>query len=309
MFLDSLAVHHLRFTCTAISILHFGPQAGAQIRGALWESLKPMIGDTELFQAFMQAETPDAARGNNPARPFSIRPPLADTPSIDQRYDRGDQFTFAISLFGTMIEVFPYLVQAIYHMGQTGVGYGRGQFILEAVEAFNPLTGAEQSLLQDRRIIGLPTIPVTAAQVADVAQTLPQHNLSLKFITPTQLTGSNKQLLPQPIFDRLIARLIERCQMIAENYAAVSTPQSEWRDLYLNLTSSALAIEITSCHTHWVNVRSGSRRVNTSKKISGFVGDVSYQGPLSPFLSWILWGQSLQVGKNTVKGDGWYELI
>ncbi len=308
-FLDSLEVHHLWFSCNAQTTVHFGPQAGAQLRGALWETLQPIIGDSEHLQQLMLMETPNAARGSNPTRPFSIRPPLSDNPVRDRSYCFGETFEFGISLFGTVIELFPYIVQAVYQMGQVGVGYGRGQFVLDAVDTINPLTGHTQQLLDNRQVIALPSIPVTAGQVAAYTHALPQAHISLCFMTPTQLRGPNKRFLSRPVFDVLIARLIERCQMIAENYASVSTPQSEWRELYLKLTQQAVAIEMTRCNTHWVNVRSGSRRANVGKKISGFVGEVTYSGGLSPFLTWLVWGQSLQIGKNTVKGDGWYELV
>jgi len=44
------------------------------------------------------------------------------------------------------------------------------------------------------------------------------------------------------------------------------------------------------------------------KPLGGFVGTVHYEGDLSQLLPFILLGQSLQVGKNTMKGCGWYEI-
>lgn len=307
--LPSLEVHHLWFTCAPQSEVRFGPQAGAQLRGALWEALQTSISNTELLERVMTLETPTAARGANPARPFSIRPPVAQNPGADRRYPPGEQFTFGISVFGSMIDLFPYIVQSVYQMGQIGVGYGRGRFALEAVEAANPLTGERQALLAQRRVTGMPSVPVTAAQVNDYAARLPQDRVRLHFLTPTQLTGGNKRLLATPQFDRLIARIVERAQLIAQNYTPVSTPREAWRELHLSLQKQAEHITMTRCNTRWLDVRSGSRRANSSKKISGFVGEAVFSGHLTPFLPWLVWGQSLQVGKNTVKGDGWYELM
>lgn len=309
MFLESLEVHHLWFTCQPETSVHFGPQAGAQIRGALWQTLQPLLSGTEFLDLLMALETPTAARGSNPARPFSVRPPVAGDPASDRRYGRGEAFCFGVSLFGSVIELFPYIVQAVHRMGLAGVGYNRGLFALVNVEVANPLTGQRESLLAEGRITGLPTLPVTADHVTAYAQALPQDRLTLRFITPTQLSGKGGKLLSHPAFDCLIARLIERVQMIADNYTAVATPPSAWRELHLNLVAQAEFVQTVAQNTRWVNVRTGSRRTNTGKKISGFVGDVTYSGPLEPFLTWIIWGQSLQVGKNTVKGDGWYELV
>jgi len=308
MFLQGLEVHHLTFTCRPLHEVHFGPQAGAQLRGALWDVLRPLIGDMALLQRLMNLETPDAARGSNPARPFSIRPPIEDRPEAERLYTADETFSFGISIFGTVIDLFPYIVQGIDHMGKTGVGYGRGKFTLEAVEATNPLTRQQQPLLEKRKITGLPAIPVTAEQVAAAAHAHSMDAVTLQFITPTQLTGAHKRLLSQPDFAYLIPRLIERCQSIAENYAPVSTPQSAWRDEHLRLRDLAASVQPGTHSTRWVNVRSGSRRANSGKKISGFVGQATFNGPLNPFMSWLIWGQSVQVGKNTVKGCGWYAI-
>jgi hypothetical protein len=309
MFLDSLEVHHLRFTCTPWDEVRFGPQAGAQIRGALWDALTRLIGDTVLLERLLALETPDAARGNNPSRPFAIRPPLAERPEADRIYRKDEAFSFGINLFGTVIDLFPYMVQAVYRIGQGGIGYGRGAFKLDAVTAENPLTGQTQTLLDGGHVTGMPDIPVTAGYVAAFAHARNTESVTLRFITPTQLAGPNKQLLSMPDFAYLIPRLLERAQSIAENYAPVATPQPQWRDLYLDLRERAKSVQATRCDTRWINVRSGSRRAGTDKKISGFVGDVTFSGILAPFMPWLVWGQSLQVGKNTVKGDGWYVLV
>jgi hypothetical protein len=309
MWLESLEVHHLWFTCTARTTIHLGPQAGAQLRGALWEALQTTISDTDLLERAMSLETPGGVRGSNPARPFAIRPPMGDDPGADRVYTPSTTFSFGISLFGEMAALFPYVVQAVDQMGQLGVGYGRGQFYLDAVEARNPLTEASQALMAERRVIALPSIPVTAEQVAANTQSRSQEQVRLCFITPTQLTGANKRLLSKPEFDRLVARLVERAQMMAENYTSISTPREQWRNLHLQLAETAQQVEMADCDTRWVRVRSGSRRSNQGKKISGFVGEVTYCGALTPFLPWLIWGQSLQVGKNTVKGDGWYTLV
>lgn len=38
--LFDLTLHHLRLTCEAETALNFGPHAGAQWRGALWDALR-----------------------------------------------------------------------------------------------------------------------------------------------------------------------------------------------------------------------------------------------------------------------------
>lgn len=308
MLLDTLEVHHLTFHCVARTNVHFGSQAGAQLRGALWEALQDSISDTELLQRFITLENPTATRGRNPARPFAIRPPLQHTAAGDRQYNTGTRFSFGMTIFGTMLDLFPYMALGVYDIGRIGVGYGRGQFVLEGVEAVNPLTGETQTLLENQRVVGFPSIPVTAQAVMDYAHTLPTDAIRLNFVTPTQLKAEGK-LLSSPAFGALIPRIIERAQLIAENYTISTVDRDRWRDEHLRLSDHAKTVIALDDDTRWIDVRSGSRRANSAKKISGFVGGVAYHGDLRLFLRWLIWGQSLQVGKNVVKGNGWYQLV
>lgn len=316
----NLVIHHLKFTLQAVTLVHLGPHAGAQLRGALWAALREFAcsaptatSDPEHSRVcpmccLMALETAQAARGATPPRPFAVRPPLAARPEDDRVFYPGDQFTVEINLFGAVADVFPYICQAFDRMGTLGVGYGRGRFSLERIQAVNPLTGEELELLYGRQLITTPGAPVTPDLITDSAAALSADRLTLRFITPVQLT-QNGQRLDVPAFPALIGRLLERCQALETHYTANPTPQSAWRKRYRELTQRAESIRLVDDRTHWVNLRSNSRRTRQSTSISGFAGEASYLGDLMPFREWLLWGQSLHVGKNAVKGNGWYVLV
>ena len=44
-------------------------------------------------------------------------------------------------------------------------------------------------------------------------------------------------------------------------------------------------------------------------EISGLIGRVRWEGEVAPLLPWLLWGSVLHVGKNAVKGSGYYRVI
>lgn len=324
MFLEALHVHHLRYTVQADELVRLGPQAGAQLRGALWSALNQFACTDPDHRGnprhqrhcpmcrLFHLETQKGQRGLNPARPFTIRPPLAPVPEDDRIYRPGTHFTFGISLLGDASALFPYIVQAVYRMGQIGVGYGRGTFSVSHIQAYNPLTRQQQSLFEDGRVVDTPSIPATCEQVNEASAGLAASLLTLRFVTPAQITTGDNTDTSQsgcPPFDAIVARLVERCQSIELHYTDQPTPQPRWRDAYLQLTEQAAAVTIVRDETWWVNAHSGSRRANRRNSISGVVGEVTFSGDLKPFIPWLVWGQSLHVGKNTAKGNGWYEIV
>jgi hypothetical protein len=38
--------------------------------------------------------------------------------------------------------------------------------------------------------------------------------------------------------------------------------------------------------------------------MGGFVGQVTFEGEIEPFLPWLVWGEVVHVGKDAVKGNG-----
>ncbi len=315
----NLIVHHLRFTLRAEMLVQLGPQAGAQLRGALWAALQqfactaPNIRLDPLHRQhcpmcrLMALETVEDARGSDPPRPFAVRPPLLPRIEQDRVFYAGDRFAVGINLFGDVVELFPYLCQAFYRMGEIGIGYGRGRFSLEQIEALDPFSGLTISLLENRRIMAGPGLPVTQDKIDHAAAALPSDQITLRFLTPAYIKYQGQRLI-HPTFEALIARLLERCQAIELHYTDQPTSQPVWREHYLALTEAARQVRLAQDRTRWVEIGSGSRRTETRNSISGFVGEAVFEGDLAPFRSWLLWGQSLHVGKNTVKGDGWYEI-
>ncbi|MBI5930827.1 MAG: CRISPR system precrRNA processing endoribonuclease RAMP protein Cas6 [Chloroflexi bacterium] len=316
-----LVVHHLQFTLQAETSVHLGPQAGAQLRGAFWAALQqfacidPTVRNDPHHQRhcpmcrLFALEVMDGQRGINPARPFAIRPPLPLIMGDDQVFMVGEQFSFGIDLYGDVADLFGYVMQAVYRMGNIGVGYGRGRFTIQQAQAINPLTRTTQELFERGHIIQTPGVPVTQTSVQQAVKLLPTHTLVLRFLTPTEITHNKGQVATRPEFNRLIPRLIERCQALETYYTETPAPTEVWRERHLELSQLSQAISLEKSHTHWVRIESGSRRTTERTSVSGFVGQAEFRGDIQPFLEWIIWGQSLHIGKNAVKGNGWYEIV
>lgn len=310
--MEGFYVTHLRFTARPTTLVQFGAQPGSQLRGALYEALRqhnctlqanhePTPEHTSVCPVcrLMAPRNPDAARGHTPPPPFALQPPPGD----GRVYHRSQPFSFGISLFGDQRELLPYVIHGVRDMGRRGVGHGRGCFEMLAIEALHPLTGEREHLLQPNGKVQLPSLRVCAADVQVATSALPSDHLTLGFRTPTRLMADGKPV-SVPYFDVLVARLLERLDLLLDEYA----PEAP-RTPYAELAWRSDRVRLAQHDTRWISIRSGSRRHGHTTPIGGFVGRARYEGSLEPFLPWLIWGQSVQVGKNAPKGDGWYEIV
>jgi hypothetical protein len=315
-----LTVQQLRFRVRARESIVFDGEPGAALRGALYEALSRNFcseafapgSDTPHHQQtcpvcwLLAREAPEAGRGQNIPRPLTVQPPGSDSVLASQ------PLTFGISLIGRAQDLLPYIARAVQKMGDIGVGRGRGRFRLEAIDEVHPLLDTER-MLMDGRVVRRPTLQITPAVVHDVAQTLPTHAVTLELLTPMRLTAGEK--LMRTITPRVfIQRLIERCQSLCELYAEPPAgepmPQrADWITTQTALLGAADRLCVGYDETAWVEAFSGSRRTGRVSPISGVVGRMRWEGDVRPVLPWLLWGASLHVGKNAVKGSGYYRII
>lgn len=310
-----LPLHQLTFHLEATTTVHMGAQAGAQLRGALWQSLSEIACTNPAERQhpahawhcpacfLLELET-HSPRGRNPPRPFAVRPPLGVRAEQDRVYKMGETFAVGMTLMGKAAPLFPYLVQGLRLAGQQGLGYGRGRFAIVGIEnrAFS-----EHEVLLEGRQVSIPGLSINRQRIQAAAEELSRDRVRLRFLSPTTLKDHG-QILEQPAFRPLMARLLERIQALVLHYGEGSADQADWEPLYASLVQAAAGIRTVQDNTRWVELRSGSRRSGRMVTISGFVGEVLFEGDLSPFREWLLWGQAVQVGKNVVKGNGWYEI-
>lgn len=317
--LFSLQAHLLQFDCQAETAIHLNAAAGGQIRGALWSALSKMVCPDPAARTnpdhqqrcplcrLMHLETV-SARGINPARPFAIRPPLNTRIEQSQSLENGHCFTFQIVLFGDAAGYIPYIVQAVYRIGKLGIGSGRGRFRLLSVKEKNPFTRATANLYTAGSSLQPATQPILSADIEASANQLPTDRLGIHFLTPAQITQEGRTLKSLQL-PSIIARLLERCQAIEAVYSDTNKTHETWRDLHFNLSQAANNLQVERDDTRWVDVWSRSGRTGHLDNIGGLVGTITFVGDIAPLRYWLAYGQLLHVGKNAVKGNGWYEIM
>lgn len=251
----------------------------------------------------MVMEDPENQRGRDVTRPLTVQPPEKT------EYRRDEVMTFGLSLMGKARSIMPYLVRAIEWMGKAGLGRYRGQFKLMSVHEFSPLFDVER-LLMDGTTVQTPTLAVTPSHIREIAHTLPTDKITLQFRTPTRLTAEGK-LVKQATPTVMMNRLLERCQNLVTHYAETDDiPNNDtWKLNAIRMTELAQQLRIAYSELEWVDVFSGSKRQGRMTPISGFVGIVRWEGDISSLREWLLWGQSLHVGKDAVKGNGYYRVM
>jgi hypothetical protein len=241
-------------------------------------------------------------RGHEVPRPFTIEPIL----DPKTNYAPGEVFTFGLSLLGESLRSFPYIILAARGMGQWGLGQRHiapGRFQVTEVWAVNPLQGKEKLVYQtERGVVDSPDLPITQEQVLTFCQHLQRDRVRLRFLTPLRLISQGalvRRLSFRPFVQRLFRRLSDLSLHFTKNHLKLDFPA---------LLDAADRIVVEEDKTTWQEVMSFSSRLGRHTPIGGLVGEITFCGELGPFLPYIVWGQFTHIGKDTTKGNGWYEI-
>lgn len=312
-----LTAHWLRFTVRAETDIHFPMFKGSALRGALAGSLRrqycpewrngapdPLHRQLCPVCQLLGWEHRDI-EGGDVRRPYSLIPPLDGA----TRYEGGQSFSFTLALLGNRLQLLPYLVLGVTAMGEAGVGRSdragqRGRFCVTAVDAIHPLTGAHRSLMASGAArVRLETLPVTHEHVMAAARELEDGaRLRLCFQTPLRLNQESR-LVKSPVFFPLIKQIALRVLDLCAQHGAGRPDVRLKQALY----PYADQVTLVDDRTAWWELTGYSHRLGREQQLGGLLGEAVYAAPeWRPLLPWLIWGQVVQVGKNTVKGCGVY---
>ena len=289
---------------TGDPIIDLGANPGSALRGALYDAMRELYDDNTAAHSryerdnpvawLMRMEDENTTGGKDVPRPLALRPPLAY--SVEQA-------TFGIALYGTGQEYLGLVTSAIGAMGRLGVGRGRNRFRVKLVHQVDPLTHQRTAVMDGtgKRLAEVQPAPSWEA-FQQLAKAFQQERLSVTFLTPTRIVGQG-QLCHRPVLLTWVQRLLERTHTLSELYC-----QEPARISFPALLEPTREATVVHDDTHWVEAWSASRREGLMRPTSGFVGSVEYSGMFADLLPYLILGQALQVGKNTMKGCGWYRL-
>jgi hypothetical protein len=283
---------------------------------------------------------PASGRGRDVPRPYTVQPPIMGEPArrrisegagrraggcghavelpdgrIFFRYEPGERFEFGLTLYAQALQLFPYVVLAVGEFERGGVGrrtrqagsrWRRGTLAVQEVWAENPLTGERQPVMSaGDRMVQVPDVPITHRQVRQVQIPNPKSRIRLHFLTPARIIERERLLKPERFrFQPFFQRLMERLEALSRDFSDTPLRFDDPR----GLIEAAGRVRVTDNRLVWEELRSYSTRRRAASPTSGLLGSVTLEADdWSPFWPWLVWGQFTHVGKDAVKGNGWYE--
>jgi hypothetical protein len=334
--MDRFTAHRLRFATEVQSPVELNEHQGSAIRGALFHALRNRFcGNREAAECatcplvapcpvatLVSTLRPDSSRGRDVPRPYTIQPPLPGTGGHPVhagdrcffRYTPGESLDFGLTLYARALDLFPYVVLAVNEFERGGIGrrveqeggqWQRGTLAVCRAWAENPLTGECQPVFDGaERMVHVPDVPVTHTQVLQSA--LPGATITLRFLTPTRIVEGGRLIKPRRFrFQPLFQRLMERLEALSLEFSTTPLCFDDPR----GLIEAAGHVRVVENCLVWEELYSYSTRRRASSPTSGLLGSVRLQADdWSPFWSWLVWGWFVQVGKDTVKGNGLYKL-
>jgi hypothetical protein len=229
--------------------------------------------------------------------PFVIEPPL-ERKSI---YKPDEQLSFELTLIGKAIDYYPYFIYTFDELGKTGIGKGRGKFELhEAATSDGCIYTSENKKLAH---VNPDELSLILPDAYDSSQTSDNMTVKLTFITPTRISFDGHLTITLE-FHMLIRTLIRRISLLY--YFHCNGNLSEWN--FKGIIEMAKQIKTKDSSLRWYDWERYSARQDTRMKMGGFIGDITFEGDIEPFMPLIRAGEILHVGKGTSFGLGKFQI-
>lgn len=320
--MGALVTHHFLFTTEVVSPLELDEHSGAALRGnffdAVWtrfcnNKAAPTCADCPLHSmcpvsTLVAPLREENERGRDIPRPYVILPPLGA-----RHYEPGEQLIFGITLFGSIVQFFPYIIMATKALEAKGLGRRlnenqgqRGRFKIKQIESYNPVSAERKVIYRiGKPLVEVPTLSVTSMDISARAAVLSAERITINFLTPTRILYKEK-LVHHAAFFPFLLRLLERLKVLEQTYGIEEGQSSV--SLCEGLDLLASDVVCAEDNTHWEDLHSYSQRLKRATPIGGIQGKATFTGNLTPFRELLAWGELIHVGKNTVKGNGWFRI-
>lgn len=246
--------------------------------------------------------------------PFVIEPP-SGRKSV---FKPGEELVFGLTLVGRAVDYMPYFIYTFDELGKAGLGADRGKYELKTVRSKAQTVKSEESGVGsekqghdegrviyssetkmltefDTSVLDLPEGPLQATDAAP-------ERLTLNFLTPTRIAYDGRLGLGLE-FHIFIRNLLRRLSLLSYFHGNGKTLDLDFK----GIIEMAKGIRAVDRGLRWYNWARYSGRQERRINMGGFVGKITFEGPLGPFMPFVKAGEVVHVGKGTVFGLGRYE--
>jgi hypothetical protein len=247
---------------------------------------------------FSPTVPPDAERlrlNRDIPRPFVIKPPLDG----DGTYEPGDHLAFDLVVVGRAQDFLPYFIVTFEEMGRQGIGIRRGRYKLDSLESLGRDGSWQQVFHREDRMVTPPAESLTGSVSGEHHNDL--KSLTIRFLTPVLLKEGGRWVRPD--FAPLLKRLRDRVNALSCFYGSGPLQMD-----FVALAESAAAVRTESEALKWVEEKRYSKHRELMHLLKGYLGSVTFEGELDPFMPLLRMGEFLHVGKATAFGQGWFRI-
>jgi len=252
-----------------------------------------------IFETSPPAEVKHFGRNKEVPRPYIFEPPL----DSKREFRAGEDLVFHLVLIGKAIDYLPYFIYTVRELGNIGVTPRRHKYELTTMYAVDELKERSEKIYSSEdEMIYNQILPITFKDCAERTG-FDKKRVIIKFITPTRIKYQSKYLFDNLPFPTLIQSLTLRI-----NALSIFHCNGEWDESLRDLRKTAEVVKIAESSLRKKSVRRYSSRQRKQDTLSGFIGDVVYEGDLMEFLPLLVLGQFIHVGSDCVFGCGKYVL-
>lgn len=272
----------------------------------------PPPSDTKIMRKYKSAP-----------HPFIIEPP----PEKRRGFIPGNEINFGLTLIGRAIDYLPYFIYTFDELGRMGIGKGKGQYLLKEVSSQESKVKSEKTIENEEAVIpakaGIQGNSAISKIIYDSeTKTLksfshrllpfeielesearsPEH-LTIEFLTPTRIVYDGHFIFDLE-FHMLIRQLLRRISLLSYFHCGGDPSEIDFK----GTIEKAKEIKVKEKNLRWHDWERYSARQDARMKMGGFVGEITFEGDIGPFMPLIQAGEVLHVGKGTSFGLGKYEV-
>jgi CRISPR-associated endoribonuclease Cas6 len=305
-----LSLARYRVTLRALEPLDLPAYLGSTLRGAFGRAFRALCCPARAGEScpipttcpyhliFETAPPPDSTALRTHAeipRPFVIAPP----PAQAREYPAAAEVVFDLTLIGRARDFFPHFVVTLREVER--LGRGRRSVALQRLDAVDPLQAVTRTAyMADDNLVRAGDLPITLAECAKIP--CPAGGVRVRFVTQTRLKHGDT-VVRRPEFQILFRRLLGRLSSLARFHCG-GPLDLDFRDLI----EGAGQVLLVKDETRWTTWARYSARQDRRMDWTGLVGTATYEGDLTPFWPYLVFGQWTHVGKGATFGLGSYQI-